>query len=33
MFTGYEEYVSVCRPDYGVLQEERTSGIKRGYDS
>jgi hypothetical protein len=29
----HEEYVSVCGPDYGVSREERTLGIKGGYDS
>jgi hypothetical protein len=29
----HEEYVLVCRPGYGVSQEERTLGIKGGYDS
>jgi hypothetical protein len=32
-FMSHEEYVSVCGPDYGVLQEEGILGIKGGYDS
>jgi hypothetical protein len=33
MLMSHEEYVSICGPDYGVLWEERTLGIKGGYDS
>jgi hypothetical protein len=33
MFTSHGEYVSVYGLDYGVSQEERTSGTKGGYDS
>jgi hypothetical protein len=33
MFMSHGEYVSVCWPDYGVSWEERTLGIKGGYDS
>jgi hypothetical protein len=33
IFMSHEEYVSVCRLDYGVSWEERILGIKGGYNS